>query len=195
MQQHTDRPTAPDAGERAREGGAEAALYARLAALGVAWRHHDHPPLHTVAEAVALRGDLPGAHIKNMFLKDKRGGLWLVSCLETRQIRIRDLERAIGTRGCSFARPEVLWAALGVRPGAVTPLAVINDRLGAVQVVLDARMMSETLINAHPLHNRATTAISPDGLRCLFADTGHRPIEVDFDELEAKAREAAGGPG
>lgn len=167
----------------------ETELYALLRDHGIAWAHHAHPPLHTVEESRALRGDLPGAHVKNMFLKDKKGQLWLVTCLEDRQIRIRDLEKEIGAQKCSFGKPELLWEALGLKPGAVSPFGLINDPEQAVRVVLDKQMLDRDPINAHPLHNEATTAIATADFRRFLAITGHEPLLVDFDALEATERD------
>jgi Ala-tRNA(Pro) deacylase len=166
----------------------EAELYALFRAHRVAWTHHTHPPLHTVDESRALRGNLPGAHVKNMFLKDKKERLWLVTCLEDRQIRIRDLEKEIGAQKCSFGRPDLLWEALGLLPGAVSPFGLINDPGHRVTPVLDRQMLERDPINAHPLHNEATTGISATDFRRFFEITGHAPVLVDFDALEAKER-------
>ena len=87
----------------------EAELYTLFREHGISWSHHTHPPLHTVEESKELRGDLPGAHVKNMFLKDKKGQHWLVTCFEYRKIRIRDLEKQIGAPKASFGKPEALW--------------------------------------------------------------------------------------
>lgn len=193
MSAGADGPDPDDPDEIAREDAAAAALYARLDALGIGYAHHAHPRLYTVEQSVALRGDLPGVHVKNMFLKEKKGGLWLVTCREDRQVRIRDLEKAIGAKGCSFAKPPLLWEALGVRPGAVTPFAVLNDGAGRVRVALDEQVLATRPINAHPLHNRATAAISPTDLSRFLAATGHEPVLVDFDALEALAGGGGGG--
>ena len=165
----------------------EAELYALFERIGIAWRHHEHPPLFTVADSQALRGELSGAHVKNMFLKDKKGTLFLATCLEDRQIRIRDLERAVGAKGASFGKPDLLADTLGVRPGAVTPFALINDRAGKVRFLLDAGIRAFDTLNAHPLHNEATTNIATADLDRFLAETGHTPEEVDFDALEALA--------
>ncbi len=172
----------------------EAALYAFLARHDITFSHHTHPPLFTVEQSRALRGELPGGHVKNMFMKDKKGAIWLATCLEDRQIRIRDLEKEIGAKGLSFGREDLLWEVLGVRPGAVTPFGLINDRGHRVNVALDRQMLEHDPINAHPLHNEATTAISPAGLLKFIELTGHRPVLVDFDRLEAleRARRDAG---
>lgn len=170
---------------------AEAALYARFEALGIDWVHHDHPPMFTVADSQAIRGEMPGAHVKNMFLKEKKGGLWLVTCLEERQFRIRDLERAMGAKGTSFGKPELLWEVLGVRPGAVTPFAMINAAPGTIRLVLDAALASQDMINAHPLHNRASTAVGWADLLRFLDDLGHAPLMLDLDAVEAASRAAA----
>ena len=174
------------AGDTGKKGEAE--LYALFREHGIAWRHHEHPPLFTVEESKALRGALPGAHVKNMFMKDKKGGLWLATCLEHRQIRIRDLEREVGAKGLSFGKPDLLWEALGVRPGAVTPFGLLNDAEGRVRVILDRQMLETDPINAHPLHNEATAAIAAGDLMRFLEITGHEPILVDFDALEALER-------
>jgi len=166
----------------------EAELYDYLRDHGIAFRHHTHPPLHTVEESRALRGDLPGAHVKNMFMKDKKGAIWLATCLEDREIRIRDLEKEIGAKNLSFGKPDLLWESLGVRPGAVTPFGLLNDREGRVNFAIDARLLDFETINVHPLHNEATTAISRDDLMRFVALTGHEAVVVDFDALEALAR-------
>jgi len=171
----------------------EAELYALFANHGIVYAHHTHPALFTVAESQALRGELPGGHVKNMFMKDKKGAIWLATCLEDRRIRIRDLEKEIGAKGLSFAREELLWEILGVRPGAVTPFGLINDHAQRVRVALDAQMLARDPLNFHPLHNEATTTISKDGFLKFLALTGHEPVLVDFDRLEAleRARQAA----
>ena len=171
----------------------QAELYALFEQHGIAYEHHTHPPLHTVEESQELRGDLPGAHVKNMFLKDKKDRLWLVTCLEHRRIRIRDLEKLVGATKASFGKPELLWEALGIRPGAVSPFGLINDRDHRVQPILDQQMLDIDPINAHPLHNEATTTVSAGDFRRFFELTGHEPLIVDFDALEEleRARNAA----
>lgn len=169
----------------------QAALCALFGAHGIAYSHHAHPPLHTVAESKQLRGEIPGAHVKNMFLKDKKERLWLVTCLESRRIRIRDLEKEVGATKASFGKPELLWEALGLRPGAVSPFGLINDSARRVTAILDRQMLAVDPINAHPLHNEATTGLSSADFRRFFEIIGHTPVVVDFDALEAKERARA----
>ena len=157
---------------------AEGDLFAHLQALGVAVETHRHPPVFTVAEAKALRGALPGAHTKNLFLKDKKGVLWLVVAREDRVIDLKGLRHKIGAAPLSFAGAETLRARLGVEPGSVTPFALINDTDAAVWVVLDAEMMDAHVLNFHPLTNTATTAITAQGLLAFIRSCGREPAIV-----------------
>ena len=167
----------------------EARLLAHLTALDIPFDLHRHEALHTVAESQQLRGALPGAHVKNMFLKGKKGELWLVTCLEDRQAHIRDLEKELGARKMSFGDPDLLWETLGVRPGAVTPVAVLNDQAGRVRLALDRAIEAAEQVNFHPLHNEATIAVAPGDLLKLVEAADHPPLRVDFDALEALWRE------
>ncbi len=158
-------------------------LFARLAELGIETATHAHPPVFTVEEAVQHCGHLPGGHCKSLFLKDKKGALWLVVTLDHRRVDLKALAGAIGAARLSFGRPELLREALGVSPGSVTPFALINDREGRVNVVLDGAMMDAPVLNYHPLENDATTAIGPDGLRAFLASCGCAPRTLDFDAM------------
>lgn len=155
-------------------------LFARLNALGLETTTVDHPAVFTVEEAKAHRGDLAGGHSKNLFLKDKKGVLWLVVTLEDRAIDMKDLRRRIGSAPLSFGKPELLEDVLGVTPGSVTPFALINDRETRLRVVLDQEMMGCEVLNYHPLVNTQTTQITPDGLLAFIRDCGHEPEVVQL---------------
>jgi Ala-tRNA(Pro) deacylase len=156
-------------------------LFGRLDALGIAYRTYTHPPVFTVAEAVALRGQLPGGHCKSLFLKDKKGGLWLVVTLEERRIDLKRLADALAAPRFSFGNAELLYEVLGVRPGSVTPFALVNDRDRRVTVVLDRTMLDHDPLNYHPLENDRTTAIAPGDLLRFIAACGHTPRILDLD--------------
>src|SRR5215469_15923675 len=129
-------------------------LFAFLDRIGVAHNTIEHPPLFTVEESRALRGQIPGGHTKNLFLKDKKGALYLVTAPEDAVIALKSLHRRLGATGrFSFGSADLLRETLGVEPGAVTPFAVMNDGAGRVTVVLDAALMAEATLNAHPLRN------------------------------------------
>ena len=156
------------------------ALFDRLDSLGIATQTHHHRPVFTVAQSKDLRGTLPGAHFKSLFLKDKKGALWLVVVLEDRRLDLKALALVIGAARLSFGSAERLRTALGVVPGSVSPFALINDADGAVKVVLDAAMMDAEIANFHPLSNDATTAIAPSDMRRFAESTGHAPAIVDL---------------
>ena len=162
-------------------------LFARLDALGIPHTTHRHPPVFTVAEAVSLRGALPGGHCKSLFLEDRGGGLWLVVVLEDRRLDLGGLARRLEAKRFSFASPERMRAVLGVEPGSVTPFALINDSAAAVAVVLDETMLRHDPLNYHPLANTATTAIAPGDLLRFLAGCGHAPRILALDDLDRAA--------
>jgi Ala-tRNA(Pro) deacylase len=166
-------------------------LIAFLDSLGVATTTVEHPALHTVEDSRGLRGDIAGGHAKNLFVKDKKGRLFLLSLEETTRIDLKRVHEKIGAQGrVSFGSAEQLEAVWGVRPGAVTPFGAINDREGRVTVVLDRGLMRHRQVNFHPLVNTRTTGLtSADLLRFLRA-TGHEPVIADLGE-EAGAEEPA----
>jgi Ala-tRNA(Pro) deacylase len=157
------------------------ALLARLSSLGIATKTYDHAPVFTVEEARALRGEIPGGHCKNLFLKDRNARLWLVVCLEDTRVDLKALPAKIGSGRLSFANPELLRASLGVDPGSVTPFALINAPAGSVSVVLEEAMMRRQLLNYHPLENSATTTISAADLLKFMRACGHEPKVVSLD--------------
>ena len=165
------------------------ALHARLNELGISYQAVTHPPVFTVEEAKALRGELPGAHIKNLFLRNKKGRMWLVTCLEDRQIDLKSLGDRLEAGRFSFGSAERLMTYLGVLPGSVTPFAVINDSGGAVTMVLDSGVMAAGPVNCHPLVNTMTTAVAAADLRYFLEAEGHAPLMLDMDP----AAGAAGG--
>jgi Ala-tRNA(Pro) deacylase len=156
-------------------------LFAKLDALGIETVTHEHPPLFTVEESKALRGDLPGGHCKSLFLRDKKRNLWLAVMLEDRAIDMKEMRKLIGASGSlSFGSPERLDELLGVKPGSVTPFALLNDTEHRLTVVLDAEMMGLDPLNYHPLTNTKTTAIAPKDLLRFIEACGHTPQIVDL---------------
>jgi Ala-tRNA(Pro) deacylase len=167
-------------------------LFARLEALGIHTVTVEHPPLFTVEQSKELRGDIPGAHTKNLFLKCKKGTLWLVVAVESTPVNLKTLHTLLGCGRLSFGNAELLGQVLGVQPGSVTPFSVINDREGQVRVVLDEALFDYDRLNFHPLVNTATTGISQDGLRRFLEDCRHPPKILRFEEIENVDRPLAG---
>lgn len=151
-------------------------LCAALDHLGIPHSTVRHPPLFTVEESRALRGQIPGGHTKNLFLRDKKGILFLVVALENALIDLKGLHRRLGASGrFSFGSPELLREVLGVEPGSVTPFAAINDTQGRITMVLDAPMLEHRTLNYHPLTNTMTTSIAREDLVKFLVWTGHPP--------------------
>ena len=151
-------------------------LFAALDRLVIAHPTVRHPPLFTVEQSQALRGTIPGGHTKNLFLRDKKGALFLVTALEDATIELKSLHRRLGATGrFSFGSSDLMMETLGVVPGAVTPFGAVNDTACRVSVVLDAALMEHAVINAHPLVNTMTTSIARQDLLKFLESTGHPP--------------------
>jgi Ala-tRNA(Pro) deacylase len=164
-------------------------LFALLDRLGIAHATVTHPPLFTVEQSQALRGTIPGGHTKNLFLRDKKGSLFLVSALEDAVVDLKSLHRRLGAGGrFSFGSADVMRATLGIEPGAVTPFAAINDTEGKVSVVLDAALMQHATINCHPLVNTMTTSIASRDLLRFLEAAGHPPRIAPVAEQPPPAR-------
>jgi len=156
-----------------------AALLEYFDELGLETTTVDHEPVFTVEQARRLRGALPGCHTKSLFLRNKKGGMWLVTTEADRQIDLKQLGISLDAGRLGFASPERLMRHLGVIPGAVTPFAVINDATGDVRVALDREMLDQEPLNFHPLDNARTTAIGKAGLLRFLAATGHEPLILE----------------
>lgn len=150
-------------------------LFARLAQLGIETRTVEHEPLFTVAESSKLEREIPGAHTKNLFLKDDGGELFLVVARTQTRVDLKALAKTLHAGRFSFGKPELLMQALGVPPGSVTAFAVINDPQRRVRVVIDAELMQYDCVNCHPLENTATTNIARDDLLRFIRSCGREP--------------------
>lgn len=158
-------------------------LIAFLAAHGVEQTTHDHPAVFTVGEGEDIKARIPGAHTKNLFLKDAKGQLWLVSAEGHAQIDLKRLHTVIGSARLSFGSAELMREVLGVTPGSVTAFALLHDRERRVRFVLDRTLAEADLVNFHPLTNTATTTVSREGFRRFMAAIGVAPIVVDFEAM------------
>ena len=163
-------------------------LFALLDRLAIPYATVTHPALFTVEQSRSLRGEIPGGHTKNLFLRDKRGDFYLIVALEDAAIPLKSLHQRLGAARFSFASADAMREHLGVEPGSVTPFAAMNDTAGRVRVVLDAALLDHDPLNFHPLVNTMTTSISRAGLRKFLEATGHAP------RVE-RVSEAAAGPG
>lgn len=150
-------------------------LFSYLDALGIAYRTIDHPAVHTVAESSTIDLDLPGAHTKNLFLKDDRGALLLIVAKSSTRVDLKRVSKTLPAGRLSFGKPELLQETLGVTPGSVTAFAVINDVARRVRVIIDAELTAHDSVNCHPMENVATTNIALADLLRFIRATGHEP--------------------
>ncbi len=171
-------------------------LFALLDQLGIATTTTEHPPLFTVDESRALRGEIDGGHTKNLFLKDKKDQVFLVVAEEDAPLDMKSLHKRIGSARLSFGKPELLAKLLGVVPGSVTPFGLINDTEGRVSLVLDAALLRHETLNFHPLENVATTTIARDDFLAFLRYVGHEPavLAVSGDAPAEEALESRQKP-
>ncbi len=159
-------------------------LMAFLDAQGIAHSTLEHEAVFKVGDGEAIKASLPGGHSKNLFLKDAKDQLWLISALGETKIDLKRLPGVIGSARLSFGNETLMLAHLGVTPGSVTALALINDPAHAVRFVLDAALADADPVNFHPMTNTATTALSQAGFRRFLAALGREPLIVDFSRVE-----------
>jgi Ala-tRNA(Pro) deacylase len=155
-------------------------LFALLDRLGVEHATLEHPAVFRVGEGEEIKAALPGGHTKNLFLKDAKGRLWLVSALQDSRIDLKALPAVIGSAKLSFGSAELMAETLGVTPGSVTAFALMNDKGRRVSFVLDRALLAREPLNFHPLVNTATTAVSAEGFLRFLDALGVTPILVDF---------------
>jgi Ala-tRNA(Pro) deacylase len=157
-----------------------AELMALLDSLGVAHETVEHPAVFRVGEGEEIKAQIPGAHTKNLFLKDAKDQLWLISAADRTMIDLKRLHQVIGSARLSFGNPELMAETLGVTPGSVTAFALLNDTDHRVRFVLDRALAEAGRVNFHPLTNTATTGIDQAGFRRFLDAVGVRPLVVDF---------------
>lgn len=158
-------------------------LFDRLTSLGIAAPTVSYPAHETVEEGKRLRGEMTGTFTKNLLLRDKKGRLFLLSIHEDRALDPKTLHIRLGASGrLGFAAPERMSELLGVQPGALTPLGLINDADGAITAVIDASLLAADQINYHPLINTESTGLHPGELLSFIRSCDREPVLVDFEK-------------
>ena len=165
-----------------------AELLAFLEAIGAAPQTHDHPAVFRVEEGEEIKARIPGVHTKNLFLKDAKGQLWLISAEGHATIDLKRLHHVIGSARLSFGSADLMEEVLGVTPGSVTAFALINDKDHRVRFVLDSVLAVARKVNFHPLTNTATTTVSGVGFAKFLASVGVEPLVVDFQAMKVVDR-------
>jgi Ala-tRNA(Pro) deacylase len=158
-------------------------LAAAFAGLGIETTSYEHRPVFTVEEGEDFKKLIPGGHTKNLFLKDKKDKIWLVTALDETVIDLKKLPARIDGARLSFGNPDLMQEVLGVTPGSVTPLALLNDVQRRVSPVLDEGLMRHEVISCHPLRNDRTTVLSPQDLVKFMKSMGYNPLIVDFSRI------------
>ena len=160
-------------------------LFALLDRMRIEHSTIEHPPFFTVEEGRPWHDKIPGLHCKNLFIKDRKGGIWLIVMPAEKRADLGRLEKALGAPRFSFARPDVLQDVLALAPGAVTPFGLMNDEERRVTVVLDQEMLESEWLNVHPLHNAASTTLRSADLLRFVQTLGYRPIILRLPEASA----------
>lgn len=192
-------PAAPAAASASVDPVAQLAqMKAKFTELGLAWRVTEHEAVADVAAFKAsAAGALSGKGAKNLFVKDKKKQLYLVCAANDAQVNLGGLAKLLGVAGgpMRMEGADVLLSTLGVTPGSVTPLAVINDAKKSVIVLLDSTLDKAEFINIHPLVNTATLQVTPAELKQFLKATGHELKIVDLASIAGEAAPAAGAGG
>ena len=155
-------------------------LLTKFEELQIKYRKFEHPPLYTVNDAKKYQKQMLGIHVKNLFLRDKKKKSFLLIAEQDTEINMKSVHKKIGSDRLSFGSSERLWQYLGVRPGAVSPLALINDIENSVTLLFQDVLQTEQEIHFHPLVNDLTIALKLDALDPFFKFTGH---EAQFISL------------
>ncbi len=160
-----------------------AEMLALLGRLGIAFKNHEHEAVFTVEESRHVKEAIPGAHTKNLFVKDKKDNYFLIVAEGSAQIHMNSVHTLIGAKSrLSFANAERLMEYLGVMPGSVTAFAAVNDTGNNVTVVIDQALLDSPLVNCHPLTNTMTTTISREDLLRFLKECGHAPLVVALSQ-------------
>lgn len=162
-------------------------LAVRLPLVAANSTTYAHPPLFTVDDGEEFRDGLPGMGTKNLFLKDKKGTLWLITAEHYTRINLNAFsdwlrERRLAASRLSFGSADLLLETLGVTPGSVTALALVNDAARKVNFAIDAKLLAAETLSCHPLRNDMTTVMTPKILYKTLTDMGYRPVVIDFSQ-------------
>ena len=163
-------------------GGKEKKLFDFFAQIGVEYENVEHPAVFTVEEMIPHLKGVKGAVTKNLFLKDKKKNLFLLSCLHDREVKLNELAKKVGAKELRFGDEAVMSELLDVTQGCVTAFALLNDSEGKVKFLADAALLdgSNERVFFHPLVNTATTGVSAGDFKKFLAAAKHEPTIVKF---------------
>tara|TARA_B100001175_G_C19175702_1_gene479647 strand:+ start:25 stop:540 length:516 start_codon:yes stop_codon:yes gene_type:complete len=159
-------------------------LINKLNVLKIKYELTEHEALFSVKDSVEKRGRINGAHCKNLFLKNKKNSFFLISCEENEQINLKRISKLLNLGNISFAKEKYLINFLGIRPGSVSPLALINDSENTVNFFLEKKLYESNFLNFHPLINTSTITISTENFIKFMIEI-NKKIHI-FSSLEGK---------
>ena len=160
-------------------------LYTKLDSMNIEYTVHNHPPVFTVEDAQQHTMHMQGIQIKNLFVYDKKKNMWLITVPHSLRPDLKKLKSVLNASGnLSFCNADRLWENLGVKPGSVTPLSVINDTNNNVTAVIDADCISNKTVCPHPLLNDATLEMLGTDILSFMQMTNHNPIIINFKAEE-----------
>ncbi|MCH9852203.1 MAG: prolyl-tRNA synthetase associated domain-containing protein [Alphaproteobacteria bacterium] len=160
----------------------EQTIYQRLTDLNITFETFRHAPLFTVEQALDVMDDISGAHVKNLFLRDKKKNFFLITAYHQTDIDLKTLRHKINANGnLSFASADDLWAQLKIRPGSVNPLVLINVAPDAnIRFFIDKKLTEAESVNLHPMRNDKSITLKSDDLMAFLKDSGHNINVFDF---------------
>jgi Ala-tRNA(Pro) deacylase len=147
-----------------------------------------HPPVHTVEEAMPYWEQLPGLHTKNLFLKDAKGKLFVVTCLAGRSLDMKKLPELLNSKKLSFGKPELMQDCLHTQPGALGPLSLLADTTHQVTFAIDEALWNADFVTCHPMVNTCTVSMAVTDLKAALAHMGVQPVVL---ALAPEGQEAA----
>ena len=158
-------------------------IYEFLDKGNIEYQRHDHPPVFTVEDVHRLTPDLPGAKTKNLFFRDKKGNRhFLVVVPADKRTNLKALPGVLESSKISFGSPERLMDNLGVTPGSVSLLAIVNDQKNKVEVIIDESLWESDAFQFHPLVNTSTLVISRNNIKRFLDATGHEVKIMEIPE-------------
>ena len=143
-----------------------------------------HAPTFTVEDSAKVKTDIVGGQTKNLFLKDKKGNLILVSAWAHSELPLNQLHKVIGTQRLSFTKADRLWEHLKVTPGSVSAFALIHDHEQQVRFIVDSVLLDFDNVNFHPLRCDMTTSLTISDFRRFIQSTRRELEVVDFSSLK-----------
>tara|TARA_B100001123_G_scaffold269041_1_gene299402 strand:+ start:15 stop:524 length:510 start_codon:yes stop_codon:yes gene_type:complete len=149
---------------------------------GLDFKLYTHEPLYTVEESIKYRGTIDGAHSKNLFLKNKKNQFFLFSCIENTPINLKKISKSLTLGNISFANENYLSLYLGIKPGAVTPFGLLNDKENKVTFYFDSNFLKNQIVNFHPLTNTSTISMKSKDFIDFLIENKKKVNIYDFND-------------